>query len=122
MLDRYRRRLLGTTLPVVASSGYEFCNATSTTQVPAPEDVTATLEALGPKPRWAGGTMPGIPVEIASAMPPGWFGLREPGARRFYAGPLPLSSFGIFYRGGDVVCLSAQDFARLTDDLGASRC
>ncbi|MGU3387162.1 hypothetical protein ACLBYG_21820 [Methylobacterium sp. D53M] len=120
MRDAFRRRLLGTTLPVSLDRPLALNTCTASTK-PAPtgaEIMDACQKLLdevapgGTRPRWLGGGS-GLRIEVDPAMPNGWFGLRQPDEAMAYAGPLPISSFGIFYRGGDVVRLSPSNAAAL---------
>jgi hypothetical protein len=125
----FRRQLLGTTLPVAMGQPPALNTSTAPTKPPptsteilaACKKLMAEMMPGGRRPRWVGGGMPGIRIEVDEAMPNGWFGLRQPDDARAYAGPLPMTSFGIFYRGGDVVRLSprnAAQFAQSQDTQG----
>lgn len=120
MIRAFRRQLLGTTLPVAVEQ--PLCNTAQTSAKPPPtgaEIMDACQKLLddvvpgGTRPRWLGGGS-GMRIEVDPAMPDGWFGLRQPDEATAYAGPLPISSFEIFYRGGDVVRLSPSNAAHLT--------
>ncbi|AWV18767.1 hypothetical protein A3862_27180 [Methylobacterium sp. XJLW] len=120
MHDAFRRRLLGTTLPVAMDRPLTLNTSTAPTKPPPTgSEIMDTCKKLldevmpgGTRPRWLGGVS-GMLVEVDPNMPNGWFGLRQPGEAMAYAGPLPMTSFGIFYRGGDVVRLSPSNAAQL---------
>ncbi|MFB0490245.1 hypothetical protein ABIE45_002831 [Methylobacterium sp. OAE515] len=115
----YRRRLLGTTLPVAMDRPL-ILNTSMAPSRPPPtgaEILEACKKLMSkPRPRWVGGGS-GIRIEVDRAMPNGWFGLRQPNEPAAYAGPLPISSFQIFYRGGDVVRLSPRNAEQLARGL-----
>ncbi|MFB0492005.1 hypothetical protein ABIE45_004591 [Methylobacterium sp. OAE515] len=120
----FRRRLLGTTLPV-AMDRPAALNTSMGPSEPSPtgaEIMDACHKPLdevmpgGKRPRWLGGGS-GIRFEVDLAMPNGWFGLRQPNEPAAYAGALPISSFQIFYRGGDVVRLSPKNAEQLARGL-----
>ncbi len=120
MRDAFRRRLLGTTLPVAMDRPLALNTSMAPTKpLPTGAEImdacTKLMAEMMPgstRPRWVGGG-PGIRIEVDEAMPNGWFGLRQPDEATAYAGPLPMASFRVFYRGGDVVRLSPSNAARL---------